>query len=391
MSNYGIMRIEKRGRASLYGLQIEANRTLRDHESGRDFDNSDIDWTKTKDNIHIIHTVSWSKEVTRQIKQYGLKERKDSIVLLDALYTASPEWFQTHTKREMLEYFRDCLQFHIREYCGGDKSLLINAVIHLDETTPHMAVASLPIITDEKGPHLSAKIIMGNREDYRLRQDRFYDEVSGKYGMERGEPKRPEEVKSHTAKREWQLATQERQINDLLIQKELLEFDISSLKAARKYEHNKAEETKQLKTDIQNQIEELQNKNNELQQKNEELYNSRYEEFKKYKQGTELRQKLETEIKELSEKQNQLKEYISRNSDMIRNWKSEVESKINSINEAVDEYKDFSNEMEQQYSKDIMDYVLNALGDVPEEPEAYCNQPETEINNYNYDEEEYEL
>lgn len=390
MSSYGIMRIEKRGRASLYGLQIEANRTLRDHESGRDFDNSDIDWTKTKDNIHIVHTVSWSKEVTRQIKELGLKERKDSVVLLDALYTASPEWFQTHTRREMLEFFRDCLQFHVREYCGGDKSLLVNAVIHLDEATPHMAVASLPIITDEKGPHLSAKIIMGNRDDYRLRQDRFYEEVSSKYGMERGEPNRPEEIKTHTTKREWQLATQERQINDLQEQKELLEFDISALMAARKYEHGKTEEIKQIKTNIQDEIEELQNKNNELQQKNEELHNSRYEEFQKYKQGIELRKKLELEINELSEKQGQMQEYLIRNIDAIKNWKNEIQNKINLINETVSEYKDFADDMEKQYSQEITNYILNALGTIPDDgPEMDSNPPVSGFTAC--DEEEYEL
>ena len=37
MANYGIMRIEKRGRGSIHGLQIEANRKREDHDRGRDF------------------------------------------------------------------------------------------------------------------------------------------------------------------------------------------------------------------------------------------------------------------------------------------------------------------------------------------------------------------
>lgn len=351
MATYGIMRIEKRGRSAIYGLQIEANRTLKDHESGRDFDSSDIDWSKTKDNIHIIHTVNWNKEVTRQIKQYGLKERKDSIVLLDALYAASPEWFETHTKREMFEYFRDCLDFHVREYCGGNKSLLVNAVIHLDEATPHMAVASLPIITDEKGAHLSAKIIMGNRDDYRLRQDRFFDEVSSKYGMERGEPKQAGETKAHTSKREWQIATQESKIDDLQTQKELLEFDIDSLTFTRRYEHRKTEQAKQERQEIENEINSLLEKQNQLQ--------------------------------------NQIQEYMDRNIGVVKNWKNEVESKIASINEIVDEYQGFSNEMEKQYSAEVMDYILNALGDVPESPEIDFEAPTANFSTY--DEEEYEL
>ena len=389
MSTYGIMRIEKRTRSAVYGLQIEANRKETDQYK-RDFFDSDIDWAKTKNNVFIKKTENWNKEITRQIKQAGLKERKNSIVLIDGLYTCSPEWFETHSKEEVIQYFKDCLAFHIKEYCGGDKSRLINAVLHVDEQTLHLHVGSTCIYQDEKGMHLSAKDIMGGREDYRLRQDRFYSEVSSRYGMERGEPKRPEEAKSHTTKREWQLATQERQINDLQVQKELLEFDVSSLRAARKYEHGKTEEIKQIKTNIQNEIGELQNRNNELQQKNEELHNSRYEEFQKYKQGIELRKKLELDLNELSKKQNQMQEYLNHNIDAIKDWKNEIQNKINSINEAVAEYSNFAGEMEKQYSQDITAYILNALGDIPDDgPEMDSNPP---ISGFTAcDEEEYEL
>lgn len=347
MASYGIMRIEKRGRSAIYGLQIEANRTAQDHESGRDFDSSDIDWSKTKDNIHIIHTVNWNREITRQIKQYGLKERKDSIVLLDALYTASPEWFATHTKREMLEYFRDCLRFHVREYCGGDKSLLVNAVIHLDEATPHMAVASLPVITDEKGAHLSAKIIMGNKDDYRLRQDRFYSEVSSRYGMERGEPKRPEEIKKHTTKREWQTAQQESKIDNLQVQKELLEFDVSSLTASRRYEGRKAEQAKQ------------------------------------------KRQEIENEINTLLEKQNRLQECHNKNVDYVNNWANQAVKKIKSANSKIAEYEECVNDMERKFLAELEEAVLQTLGDIPEPPEIDFEAPTANFSTY--DEEEYEL
>ena len=48
MPNYGIMRVEKRHRSALYGLEIEANRTLEKHIlSGREFARSDIDWDLT--------------------------------------------------------------------------------------------------------------------------------------------------------------------------------------------------------------------------------------------------------------------------------------------------------------------------------------------------------
>ena len=79
MATYGIMRIEKRTRSAVYGLQIEANRKEADQYK-RDFFDSDIDWSRTKNNVFIKQTENWNREITRQIKEAGLKERKNSIV-----------------------------------------------------------------------------------------------------------------------------------------------------------------------------------------------------------------------------------------------------------------------------------------------------------------------
>lgn len=211
---YGIMRVEKRGRPAVYGLQIEANRTKEDHEQGRDFDRSDIDWSRTQNNIQLKHTERWNEEITRQLRSAGIKERKDSIVMLDGVYTASKEWFEQADPKEVAAYFMDCYKFHVQEYCQGDERRVVNAVIHLDETTPHMQIASVPLLEDEKGIHLSAKRVMGNRSDYRLRQDRFFDQVTKSRGMERGEVREPSQVKAHTTKREWQIATQDIRLSE---------------------------------------------------------------------------------------------------------------------------------------------------------------------------------
>lgn len=210
---YGIMRVEKRGRADVYGIQLEANRTVEQHEKGLEFDKSDIDWGKTDDNIFLVQTEQWNREITKAIKRIetesGKKTRKDAVVLLDGLFTASPEFFESKTTQEIKKYFEDCLDFYVKEYCQGDETRVLNAVIHLDETTPHMQVASIPVYTSESGNRLNAKIIMGNKTDYRKRQDRFFEAVSEKYGLERGEPASAINDKVHTTKREWQAATQE--------------------------------------------------------------------------------------------------------------------------------------------------------------------------------------
>ena len=212
---YGIMRVEKRGRSAVYGLQIEANRTQEEHVRGRDFDNSDIDWESTQCNTYFKHCENWNSAITEQIHTAGCKERKDSIVMLDCIFTASPEFFTMTTKQQQTDFWNACLEFYVQEYCQGDSSRVINAVLHYDETTPHLHVASVPLVEDEKGMHLSAKIIMGGKQDYRLRQDRFFDRVSKHYGLERGEVRDPAMTKAHTTKREWQKATQEEELVEL--------------------------------------------------------------------------------------------------------------------------------------------------------------------------------
>lgn len=207
MATYCIMNVDKQKRSAIHGLQIEANRQQDDN---REFDNSDIDVSRTADNIFLRRCDSWNREITQQIKAAGVKERKDSIVGITGVYTASEEWFRTHSKSEWLQYFKDCLEFHDKVY-----GHCINATIHLDEDVPHMQCISVPLVQNETGWHLSAKLIMGNRADYQKRQDQFFEEVGSHYGMDRGIRRDAAEIKKHTTKREWQLATQDRELQQL--------------------------------------------------------------------------------------------------------------------------------------------------------------------------------
>lgn len=213
----GIMRVEKRKIWDVTGIEMEANRTK---ETAVKFGNSDIDISKTNSNLFLKKRYGWRKNIDELLKANNLKRRKDSVVLLDGLYTASPDFFKNKSDYEIQNYFKDCLDFHINTYCGGDKELLVNAVIHLDETTPHMQVASVPITKDLDGKaHLSAKLIMGNKKDYRDRQNAFYLNVTKEYGLDRGEIKKnPQELKKHVHKRQWELNKAEEQLNVILQQ-----------------------------------------------------------------------------------------------------------------------------------------------------------------------------
>lgn len=236
MAMYCIMNVDKQKRSAIYGLQAEANRQPND---GREFDNSDIDNSRTSDNVFLRQCDSWNRKITEQIKSAGVRERKDSIVGITGVYTASEEWFRTHSKKEWMAYFSDCLAFHDKTY-----GRCINAVVHLDEDVPHMQCISVPLVQDERGWHLSAKLIMGNRADYQKRQDQFFEEVGSRYGMDRGIRRDAAEIKKHTTKREWQLATQEVELQQLQEQtaaaeKRLAEVNMQLTNVERQLESKK--------------------------------------------------------------------------------------------------------------------------------------------------------
>lgn len=209
---FAIHRVEKCKKTAVFGLQIEANRTVADHEKGRNFDKSDIDWERTKLNQHFkgLHCENWSEGISQELKKAGITKapKSNAVVLLDGLYTASPQWFEGKSKAEIIDFFKDCLKFHIQHYGKP-----LNAVIHWDEKSPHLAVASVPIIETEQGAKLCAKEIMGGRADYRARQDQFFEQVAKSRGFERGERSDPKHKKKHLSVQDYKKQQNEAQIS----------------------------------------------------------------------------------------------------------------------------------------------------------------------------------
>ena len=217
---YGIMRCEKRKMQACGGIHEENNR---DATKRKEFCASDIDWEKTHDNIYFVKSDNFKADIEKELHEHGIdKWRKDAVAFIDGLYTASPEFFENKTGEEITDYFKDCLEYHRRTY--GDH--IINAVVHLDEATPHMHVVSVPIVEKEvemddelgipkpmqKKYKLSAKELMGGLKDYYKRQDSFYEQVTKQYGLERGESRNPEQRKKHLSVLEYK----EQQVGETL-------------------------------------------------------------------------------------------------------------------------------------------------------------------------------
>lgn len=224
---FAIHRVEKRKKSAVFGLQIEANRTQADHEKGRNFDKSDIDWERTKLNQHFkgLHCENWSEGISQELKKAGITKapKSNAVVLLDGLYTASPEWFEGKSKAEIIDFFKDCLKFHIQHY-----GIPINAVIHWDEKSPHLSAHSVPILESPQGAKLCAKEIMGGRADYRARQDQFFEQVAKSRGFERGERSDPKHKKKHLSVQDYKKQQNEAQISaqERVLEKNRAEYQV---------------------------------------------------------------------------------------------------------------------------------------------------------------------
>ena len=145
--------------------------------------NPDMDTSRSQLNFHLVKPHrSYQAEAERQIAQAGCRTRKDSVRVVEALITASPEFFQYKSSQEVQAFFRLVLDF-IKSKQSPET--ILSAVVHVDEKTPHMHLSFVPITPDER---LSAKDILGNRKNLIKWQDDFWKFMVKKYpDLERGE------------------------------------------------------------------------------------------------------------------------------------------------------------------------------------------------------------
>ena len=112
----------------------------------------------------------------------GCRVRRDSVMLVETLITASPEFMHSLPPAEQRAYFAAALDF-VSGRVG--KQNIISAVVHMDETTPHMHLCFVPITKEGK---LSAKTMLGNQKSLSEWQTAYHAHMSARWPeLERGE------------------------------------------------------------------------------------------------------------------------------------------------------------------------------------------------------------
>ena len=125
------------------------------------------------------HSLKNAESVMTAIKdKLPEKRRKDAVLCVEYLITASPDWVGWNRLEEK-KYFDDAKKW-LEDKHGKDN--VIATTIHRDESTPHMVAYVVPLVDGK----LNAKKFLGGREKLSKMQTDFADNVGKSVGLVRG-------------------------------------------------------------------------------------------------------------------------------------------------------------------------------------------------------------
>ena len=143
--------------------------------------NPKIDLSRAHDNYHIIAPLqSYMEFINKRIASLTLKRkvRSDAIYMNTFVLSSGHEFFENMPLDRQEEFFEDCVKFFADKY-GAEN--IISAVVHMDETTPHLHLNLVPI-TDGK---LCSKDLFSPKKLSQL-QTELAEVVGKKWGLKRG-------------------------------------------------------------------------------------------------------------------------------------------------------------------------------------------------------------
>lgn len=167
---FAIMRCEKLKSFGSFGGAVQ--------HCFRERNTPNADETRTADNVHYYarNEAQAFKALREKLPE---KIRKNGVICIEYVFTASPEFFATADEKKQGEFFKRSVEWLKDKY--GEDNIVI-ATVHNDEKTPHMSAFVVPI--DARGK-LNAAGLIGNREQMSRDQDTFHARVAD-LGLERG-------------------------------------------------------------------------------------------------------------------------------------------------------------------------------------------------------------
>ena len=143
--------------------------------------NQQIDNERTRNNYRFTPYFgkTYTEFINARIKELGLSPRKDAVVMNSFVLGSDKTFFDGLSRVEQYNFFSDCYKFFAERY--GEENI-IAAVVHNDETTPHMHLNLMPVTKDGR---LCSKQLFDKPQLQQLQTD-FYEAVGKRWGLQRG-------------------------------------------------------------------------------------------------------------------------------------------------------------------------------------------------------------
>ena len=146
----------------------------------RERDTPNADTRRTPENTVLVGGDNSQAVLEAWKERAPEKIRSNAVHGLEYFVGGSPEALKAMSRQEQDAYFAEALDW-LKARHGAEN--VLSAVIHRDETTPHMTVMTIPL--DERGK-LNARAIVGSRERLSAMQTDFAERVGKAHGLERG-------------------------------------------------------------------------------------------------------------------------------------------------------------------------------------------------------------
>lgn len=173
---YAVVHMMKIKSGAVGGIQSHNNR---EHEPKT---NPDVDMSRSEDNYDLIPCDNYKRSIKEKLSnlvESSRAVRKDAVVVCNFIVTSDNETMEALGADRQREFFQDSVKWFSDRY-GADR--VLNATVHMDETTPHLHIGVMPITQDGR---LSAKAIF-TKTEMKAIQTEFARDVGEKYGLERG-------------------------------------------------------------------------------------------------------------------------------------------------------------------------------------------------------------
>lgn len=170
MAAYAIMRCKKLAKMGNVAASLK--------HAFRERDTPNADASRTPDNEHMAAT-STDAAMGKLRDRLPEKRRKDAVLCVEYVMTASPEWWKSASSQQQAEFFDRSRKWLADKY--GAENILV-ASVHRDETSPHMTAFVVPKTKDGR---LSAKEFIGNKAQMTRDQTTFAAAVRD-LGLTRG-------------------------------------------------------------------------------------------------------------------------------------------------------------------------------------------------------------